>query len=191
MYCIFFFFKQKTAYEILACWSSDVCSSDLAEVVQLVAHARHLHPAHDLPVGRGTGVHVHHREGVGVPVGVEDRHVGVLLRGSLHRHARRGVVGRVGLQSSHQCFLSGMFVTIASRINSSSSLTSFASADNLRGIHWDKACWLSGTRVAILFDPPGKHPPYYQSRERRGRARGGTKSPQRGGQEERLQQGHG
>jgi len=25
----FFFFKQKTAYEILACWSSDVCSSDL------------------------------------------------------------------------------------------------------------------------------------------------------------------
>src|SRR3712207_5160786 len=27
----FFFFKQKTAYEILACWSSDVCSSDLHE----------------------------------------------------------------------------------------------------------------------------------------------------------------
>src|SRR3712207_7551488 len=25
----FFFFKQKTAYEILADWSSDVCSSDL------------------------------------------------------------------------------------------------------------------------------------------------------------------
>ena len=28
---IFFFFKQKTAYEIKECdWSSDVCSSDLA-----------------------------------------------------------------------------------------------------------------------------------------------------------------
>ncbi len=28
----FFFFKQKTAYEILASdWSSDVCASDLAE----------------------------------------------------------------------------------------------------------------------------------------------------------------
>ncbi len=28
--CIFFFFKQKTAYEILASeWTSDVCSSDL------------------------------------------------------------------------------------------------------------------------------------------------------------------
>ena len=27
---LFFFFKQKTAYEILTCdWSSDVCSSDL------------------------------------------------------------------------------------------------------------------------------------------------------------------
>src|SRR5881275_949007 len=30
--CVFFFFKQKTAYEIAPCdWSSDVCSSDLAE----------------------------------------------------------------------------------------------------------------------------------------------------------------
>ena len=29
---IFFFFKQKTAYEIYQCdWSSDVCSSDLEE----------------------------------------------------------------------------------------------------------------------------------------------------------------
>ena len=28
--CFFFFFKQKTAYEIKECdWSSDVCSSDL------------------------------------------------------------------------------------------------------------------------------------------------------------------
>jgi len=30
VFCLFFFFKQKTAYEILGCdWSSDVCSSDL------------------------------------------------------------------------------------------------------------------------------------------------------------------
>ena len=30
----FFFFKQKTAYEILTCdWSSDVCSSDLSNSV--------------------------------------------------------------------------------------------------------------------------------------------------------------
>src|SRR3546814_5826638 len=30
MYCVFFFFKQKTAYEMrISDWSSDVCSSDL------------------------------------------------------------------------------------------------------------------------------------------------------------------
>ena len=30
---VFFFFKQKTAYEIKECdWSSDVCSSDLRKV---------------------------------------------------------------------------------------------------------------------------------------------------------------
>ena len=33
---IFFFFKQKTAYEILTCdWSSDVCSSDLTDSLGL------------------------------------------------------------------------------------------------------------------------------------------------------------
>ena len=32
----FFFFKQKTAYEILTCdWSSDVCSSDLAQIANV------------------------------------------------------------------------------------------------------------------------------------------------------------
>src|SRR3546814_1856887 len=31
LYCLFFFFKQKTAYELrISDWSSDVCSSDLA-----------------------------------------------------------------------------------------------------------------------------------------------------------------
>src|SRR3546814_8029836 len=31
--CVFFFFKQKTAYEMrISDWSSDVCSSDLEEV---------------------------------------------------------------------------------------------------------------------------------------------------------------
>src|SRR3546814_3019673 len=30
MFCVFFFFKQKTAYEMrISDWSSDVCSSDL------------------------------------------------------------------------------------------------------------------------------------------------------------------
>src|SRR3546814_7680096 len=32
MYCVFFFFKQKTAYDMrISDWSSDVCSSDLFE----------------------------------------------------------------------------------------------------------------------------------------------------------------
>src|SRR6056297_4134308 len=36
--CVFFFFKQKTAYEILRSdWSSDVCSSDLAALGLLAA----------------------------------------------------------------------------------------------------------------------------------------------------------
>src|SRR3546814_9640178 len=31
MFCVFFFFKQKTAYEMrISDWSSDVCSSDLS-----------------------------------------------------------------------------------------------------------------------------------------------------------------
>ena len=36
--CIFFFFfKQKTAYEIVDCdWSSDVCSSDLDERIKVI-----------------------------------------------------------------------------------------------------------------------------------------------------------
>ena len=35
---MFFFFKQKTAYEIYQCdWSSDVCSSDLANLMDEVA----------------------------------------------------------------------------------------------------------------------------------------------------------
>src|SRR3546814_1003346 len=36
--CIFFFFKQKTAYEMrISDWSSDVCSSDLLPVQRLHA----------------------------------------------------------------------------------------------------------------------------------------------------------
>src|SRR3546814_5258065 len=36
MLCFFFFFKQKTAYELrISDWSSDVCSSDLLELPDL------------------------------------------------------------------------------------------------------------------------------------------------------------
>ena len=37
--CFFFFFKQKTAYEIKECdWSSDVCSSDLDSIKKARIH---------------------------------------------------------------------------------------------------------------------------------------------------------
>ena len=39
----FFFFKQKTAYEIKECdWSSDVCSSDLDDRAEKLAELREL-----------------------------------------------------------------------------------------------------------------------------------------------------
>src|SRR3546814_10865097 len=39
---VFFFFKQKTAYEMrISDWSSDVCSSDLIDLPRLVAEPFH------------------------------------------------------------------------------------------------------------------------------------------------------
>src|SRR3546814_7752051 len=62
-YCLlFFFFKQKTAYEMrISDWSSDVCSSDLVAVILL-------HPGFEDGVNgasppRGTGVGVDGVEG--------------------------------------------------------------------------------------------------------------------------------
>src|SRR3546814_17241598 len=50
-YIVFFFFKQKTAYEMrISDWSSDVCSSDLA-VLGDVARRSHRH-VEPLAVGR-------------------------------------------------------------------------------------------------------------------------------------------
>src|SRR3546814_1830032 len=38
--CVFFFFKQKTAYEMrISDWSSDVCSSDLLEETRRVENS--------------------------------------------------------------------------------------------------------------------------------------------------------
>src|SRR3546814_9115063 len=38
--CVFFFFKQKTAYEMrISDWSSDVCSSDLNDILRGVNEA--------------------------------------------------------------------------------------------------------------------------------------------------------
>src|SRR3546814_5209116 len=53
---MFFFFKQKTAYEMrISDWSSDVCSSDL----RLLAHAVSIQPGIGLAVqGMMTGIDV-------------------------------------------------------------------------------------------------------------------------------------
>src|SRR3546814_20020991 len=53
-YLLFFFFKQKTAYEMrISDWSSDVCSSDLPEVADALAlAAAHHHGAGPLVVHR-------------------------------------------------------------------------------------------------------------------------------------------
>src|SRR3546814_11332619 len=101
MYCIFFFFfKQKTAYEMrISDWSSDVCSSDLAEELRHLEGvlAVSFHPqreglqALDEQAGvergdRATGVAQQHR------AGADDE--GQVAEGLGPDH---GVVGDVGL----------------------------------------------------------------------------------------------
>src|SRR5262249_57337616 len=63
--CVFFFFKQKTAYEMVSDWSSDVCSSDLFGVaagvfvagiwvvLETIANPRALTHAPAGPLGSG------------------------------------------------------------------------------------------------------------------------------------------
>src|SRR5688500_20245998 len=53
MMLFFFFFKQKTAYEIQGDWSSDVCSSDLRGAPQTWDPRRLPRPA--CPPAAGTG----------------------------------------------------------------------------------------------------------------------------------------
>ena len=59
---LFFFFKQKTAYEIKECdWSSDVCSSDLGGLVSPDVHQAlgRVHKLRDLVHFRTLGGLVH------------------------------------------------------------------------------------------------------------------------------------
>src|SRR3546814_8709519 len=57
--CLFVFFKQKTAYEMrISDWSSDVCSSDLAQrKAEFVDRTRHLvlKAAHPSPLSAHNG----------------------------------------------------------------------------------------------------------------------------------------
>src|SRR3546814_21130707 len=56
LYCYFFFFKQKTAYEMrISDWSSDVCSSDLPPPIEYIRRSGGLFRdmmIHDLDMAR-------------------------------------------------------------------------------------------------------------------------------------------
>src|SRR3546814_16469584 len=78
--CLFFFFKQKTAYEMrISDWSSDVCSSDLLEHVLDVGDVLR---AQGLRFGVGAEVVVAVRQAEATAIGVGDhaRGIGKILR---------------------------------------------------------------------------------------------------------------
>src|SRR3546814_1586110 len=84
---VFFFFKQKTAYELrISDWSSDVCSSDLG------GHRRH---AQDV-----AGVTVHDDDGAGF-VAEAPRGEGLESGVDRQRQGRAGLVGN-GRKLAHQ-----------------------------------------------------------------------------------------
>src|SRR3712207_8285107 len=87
----FFFFKQKTAYEILADWSSDVCSSDLdgLKAGDRPLRGRASGPGVDGPPQHRPGVRRRHDRGRQALL----RH-GARLRGA--RHPLRSEERRVG-----------------------------------------------------------------------------------------------
>src|SRR3546814_2703621 len=61
---VFFFFKQKTAYEVrISDWSSDVCSSDLQHVgAQEADHRPGAHQVEEQSAGEGDGADQRHEQ---------------------------------------------------------------------------------------------------------------------------------
>src|SRR3546814_4131678 len=75
LFCVFFFFKQKTAYEMrISDWSSDVCSSDLVKHPCPVCGGNR--PARTVGLPRGPGGYRHRRRGQGGDERSEERRVG-------------------------------------------------------------------------------------------------------------------
>ena len=55
VFLFFFFFKQKTAYEIYQCdWSSDVCSSDLTLIHEIVHSVHYIFREREIPLSEDT-----------------------------------------------------------------------------------------------------------------------------------------
>src|SRR3546814_8511589 len=111
----FFFFKQKTAYEMrISDWSSDVCSSDLGELIEREADAR----GEALRLGDRLAVIAEQPRHLGgrfqMPFGMG----GETLAGMIDRHAepdagddivQRSLIGRgveriIGGEHRHTCF---------------------------------------------------------------------------------------
>src|SRR3546814_4956129 len=112
----FFFFKQKTAYEMrISDWSSDVCSSDLARLSQpLPQRLAHTHisarggsfsphaklsPRHLLPGANALAVPTMLAEGAGI-VGLQSRPDATGSRGQVYSPGMTvvclGAVGKIG-----------------------------------------------------------------------------------------------
>src|SRR3546814_12630688 len=113
MFCFyvvyFFFFKQKTAYEMrISDWSSDVCYSDLvagahaandrvevrAVAIDIAAHGMdrvrdRLHVA--LEQAAGVGVGDHHPRGVGTKARLQRRQIDATFRSEERRVGTEGV----------------------------------------------------------------------------------------------------
>src|SRR3546814_2443228 len=115
MYSLFFFCKQKTAYEMrISDWSSDVCSSDLRSETGecgveggVVEHRVGGAPGQRRIVGGGDGMHgrapapvpfgaPEHRLGEAVPSGLA---AGGVVEGAADRSAER----RVGKEGVSKC----------------------------------------------------------------------------------------
>src|SRR3546814_21006357 len=83
---MFFFFKQKTAYEMrISDWSSDVCSSDLRYALKI---QRRVIAAQI--IGRGTG-HAHRHPHLSIKLFQLDPFGALLLADDQLRHAHVGV----------------------------------------------------------------------------------------------------
>src|SRR3546814_9480968 len=88
LFWCFFFFKQKTAYEMrISDWSSDVCSSDLGRDVERVLR---------LPIFFGIG-------GADIADQVADRGPGRVIAGETARRGDRSEERRVGKECVSTC----------------------------------------------------------------------------------------
>src|SRR3546814_8625193 len=88
IFILFFFFKQKTAYEMrISDWSSDVCSSDLGE--------DRLRPAHH-------GSHRLDRDARDIVVWLEPGERGAAAHHAEPEHQRLGIGNQIGRASCRE-----------------------------------------------------------------------------------------